>query len=88
MNPLTPLELLDIIEREHGFESPSIRLALERAKKVEELLGLYRIYEQLKEAYTVNDSVLKGQIIVDRLREINEEINIQEKELEELKSGN
>jgi len=28
MNPLTPLELLDIIEREHGFESPSIRLAL------------------------------------------------------------
>ena len=28
MNPLTPLELLDIIEREHNFESPSLRLAL------------------------------------------------------------
>ena len=34
MNPLTPLELLDIIEREHGFESPSIRLALNELEEL------------------------------------------------------
>jgi hypothetical protein len=28
MNPLTPLELLSIIEQSHNFESPSLRLAL------------------------------------------------------------
>ena len=28
MNPLTPLELLDILEQKHGFESPSLREAL------------------------------------------------------------
>ena len=42
MNPLTPLELLDILEQKHGFESPALREVLERAKKVEELLELYR----------------------------------------------
>ena len=28
MNPLTPLELLSIIEQSHNFESPSLREAL------------------------------------------------------------
>ena len=86
MNPLTPLELLDIIEREHGFESPSIRLALERAKKVEELLGLYRIKDMFSETYISRDfSILRGQEVIDTLRSIREEIYLKEKELEELK---
>lgn len=38
MNPLTPLELLDILEQKHGFESPALREALERAKKVDKLI--------------------------------------------------
>ena len=62
-----------------------INRALERAKKVEELLELYQLKDELKEHYAVNDSVLKGQEILDRLRQVCEEINIKEEELEEMK---
>ena len=57
----------------------------ERLEKVEELLELYQLKDELKEHYAVNDSVLKGQEILDRLRQVCEEINIKEEELEELK---
>jgi len=62
-----------------------INRALERAKKVEELLELYQLKDELKEHYAVNDSVLKGQEILDRLRQVCEEINIKEEELEKMK---
>lgn len=60
--------------------------ALERAKKVEELLGLYRIKDMFSETYISRDfSILRGQEVIDTLRSIREEINIKEKELEEMK---
>ena len=62
-----------------------INRALEIAKKEHELLELYQLKDELKEHYAVNDSVLKGQEILDRLRQVCEEINIKEKELEEMK---
>ena len=75
MNPLTPLELLDIIEREHGFESPSIRLALERAKKVEELLTYQNHY--------IDCIVIELDRITNKVK--GSQIEIIKKELEELK---
>ena len=62
-----------------------INRALEIAKKEHDLLELYQLKDELKEHYAVNDSVLKGQEILDRLRQVCEEINIKEKELEEMK---
>jgi hypothetical protein len=61
------------------------KLALETARKEHDLLELYQLKDELKEHYAVNDSVLKGQEILDRLRQVCEEINIKEEELEEMK---
>ena len=61
------------------------KLALETARKEHDLLELYQLKDELKEHYVVNDSVLKGQEILDRLRQVCEEINIKEEELEEIK---
>jgi len=64
----------------HGI----IKKALERAKKVEELLDLYRLQQEFKERYNTQDGVLDRQETLDTLREITEEIYLKEKELEEL----
>lgn len=85
MNSLTPLELLDIIEREHNFESPSLRLALTRAKKEHELLKLYRkhinnLCKQEREG--VKNSLFSSEVVA---YELYEQIKQKEKELEEMK---
>jgi hypothetical protein len=46
MNPLTPLELLDIIEREYGFESPALRQHL---TELEELKRDVKRYFETKD---------------------------------------
>ena len=56
-----------------------------RAKKVEELLGLYRLEKELKEKYHTSGSLYIMQHVLDELRDIAEEINLKEKELEEMK---
>ena len=70
MNPITPLELLDIIEREHGFESPALRIALTELEKVTKLLELYK--ELVPFRYTMK-----------RYYELNEQIKALEEELDE-----
>ena len=77
------MHLIPVTADKKGIDE--INRALERAKKVEELLELYQLKDELKEHYAVNDSVLKGQEILDRLRQVCEEINIKEEELEEMK---
>ena len=74
----------------HGeIEGPqtvvAIIKALERAKKVEELLGLYRLEKEAKEKYHTSGSLYVMQHVLDELREIAEEIYLKEKELEEIK---
>ena len=59
--------------------------SLERAKKVEELLDLYRLQQEFKERYNTQVRVLDRQETLDTLREIAEEIYLKEKELEEMK---
>ena len=68
---------------EHSLDH--IAKALERAKKVEELLGLYRLEKELKEKYHTSGSLYIMQHVLDELRDIAEEINLKEKELEEMK---
>lgn len=79
----TSARMIPVTAEKKGIDE--INRALERAKKVEELLELYQLKDELKEHYAVNDSVLKGQEILDRLRQVCEEINIKEEELEEMK---
>jgi len=62
-----------------------IKQALERAKKVEELLDLYRLQQEFKERYNTQVRLLDRQETLDSIREIAEEIYLKEKELEELK---
>ena len=57
----------------------------ERAKKVEELLDLYRLQQEFKERYNTQIRLLDKQETLDDIREIAEEIYLKEKELEELK---
>ena len=57
----------------------------QRAKKVEELLGLYRLEKELKEKYHTSGSLYIMQHVLDELRDIAEEINLKEEELEEMK---
>ena len=51
MNPLTPLELLDILEQKHGFESPALREAL---TELEELKRDVKRFMELEEQDTYN----------------------------------
>ena len=57
----------------------------ERAKKVEELLDLYRLLQEFKERYNTEIRPLDRQKILDDIREIAEIIYIKEEELEEMK---
>lgn len=59
--------------------------ALERAKKIEELLELYRFKNYNMEDYYTYNSLRGSQQAFDNLKNINEEICIKENELEELK---
>lgn len=54
----------------------------ERAKKVEELLDLYRLQHEFKERYNTSVRLLDQQECLDTIREIAEEIYLKEKELE------
>ena len=59
--------------------------ALERAKKVEELLELYRSKDMHMEDYYTYGSFRGSQKALDNLRNVREEIEVLEKELEEMK---
>lgn len=61
----------------------SVKQALKRAKKVEELLVLYQLQQEFKERYNTQVRVLDRQKTIDVIREIAEEIYLKEKELEE-----
>jgi ribosome assembly protein YihI (activator of Der GTPase) len=50
--------------------------------KEHELLGLYRLLVNLEEEYTTSGSILEKQKLLDDLRNIREEINQLEEELE------
>ena len=56
MNPLTPLELLDIIEREHGFESPSLRLALTELEELKrDVKRYFELENKLRELHEIDE---------------------------------
>lgn len=79
-------EALKEISKDFGLDDDDIIVkALKRAKKVEELLGLYRLEKETKEKYHTSGSLYVMQHVLDELREIAEEINLKEKELEEMK---
>ena len=73
----------------NGYLSNELYLTLEQyiteQEKKDELLGLYQLKDELREHYAVNDSALKGQEILNKLRQVCEEINIKKEGLEELK---
>ena len=79
-NDYDTMSIYEIIDKLKG-----IKQSLERAKKVEELLDLYRLQEEFKERYNTQVRILDKQDTLDTLREIAEEIYLKEKELEELK---
>lgn len=64
---------------------PYVYLLLKKQQKVEELLELYRLEKEAKEKYHTSGSLYVMQHVLDELREIAEEINLKEKELEGLK---
>jgi hypothetical protein len=75
---------LEIIESlPHTIKVP-LRRALKRAKKVEELLDLYRLQQEFKERYITEVRPLDRQKTLDDIREITEEIYLKEEELEEM----
>ena len=53
----------------------------ERAKKVEELLELYRLEKELKEKYHTSGSLYIMQHVLDEIRDVAEEIQQIEEEL-------
>lgn len=59
--------------------------ALKRAKKVEELLDLYRLLLEFKERYNTSVRLLDQMKCLDNIRDISEEIYLREEELEERK---
>ena len=63
----------------------ALEKALERAKKVEELLELYRSKDMLMEDCYTYGSLWDSLKALDNLRSVREEIEVLEKELEELK---
>ena len=65
---------------------PTLEKALERAKKVEELLEVYRSKDMHMEDYYTFGSLRGSQKALDNLRSVREEIEVLEKELEEMKS--
>ncbi len=65
---------------------PTLDKALERAKKVEELLEVYRSKDMHMEDYYTYGSLRGSQKALDNLRSVKEEIEVLEKELEEIKS--
>ena len=64
---------------------PTLEKALERAKKVEELLELYHSKDMHMEDYYTYGSLRGSQKALDNLRSVREEIEVLEKELEEMK---
>jgi len=74
-------EVKDIVKGIKMHVIPTLEKDLERAKKVEELLELYRSKDMHMEDYFTFGS----QKALDNLRSIREEIEVLEKELEELK---
>ena len=52
MNPLTPLELLSIIEQSHNFESPSLREALTELEELKrDVKRYFELWEQAREKW-------------------------------------
>ena len=84
MNPLTPLELLDILEQKYGFESPSLREVLERSKKIVKLLDFYREKEKLQEerdSININPLDYQQHPLTISIRYVKNQIKALEEEL-------
>ena len=80
---------LDVKEIVMGIEIhviPTLEKALERAKKIDELLRLYRSKDMHMEDYYTYGSLRGSQKALDNLRSVKEEIEVLETELEEIKS--
>ena len=71
----------DEVDKNHDI----VKRYMKQQAKVEELLALYRLEKEAKEKYHTSGSLYIMQHVLDELREISEEINLKEEELEELK---
>jgi len=78
-------EVKDIVKGIKMHVIPTLEKDLERAKKVEELLELYRSKDMHMEDYFTFGSLRGSQKALDNLRSVREEIEVLEKELEEMK---
>jgi len=74
-------ELLRKMPLQYSPSTYKINDALLRAKKVEELLDLYRLQQEFKERYNTQVRVLDRQETLDDIREITEEIYLKEKRI-------
>ena len=64
-----------------NYELRSICVALERAKKVEELLELYRMLVDKEEEYNTSDNTIKRMNLVELLMSLRLEIKALEEEM-------
>ncbi len=83
---IAELEVKEIVMSIETHVIPTLEKALERAKKVDELLRLYRSKDMHMEDYYTYGSLRGSQKALDNLRSVREEIEVLEKELEEMKS--
>lgn len=56
-----------------------------KAQKEHELLGLYRLQQEFQEKYNTEERLIQKMRCLDELREIKEELDALEKEIEEMK---
>ena len=82
---IAELEVKGIVMGIETHVIPTLEKALERAKKVEELLELYHSKDMHMEDYYTYGSLRGSQKALDNLRSVREEIEVLEKELEEMK---
>ena len=83
---IAQLEVKEIVMCIKTHVIPTLEKTLERAKKVDELLRLYRSKDMHMEDYYTYGSLRGSQKALDNLRSVREEIEVLEKELEEMKS--
>jgi len=79
----TSARMIPVTAEKKGIDE--INRALERAKKEHDLLGLYRSKDMHMEDYYTYGSLRGSQKALDNLRSVREEIEVLEKELEEMK---
>jgi len=80
------IHLYDKATQDSGDDpSDEIELAYLTLDKALDLLDLYRLNDELKEHYAVINGIIEKHKTLDKIREVSEEINIKEEELEEMK---